>query len=153
MTWLRRSASSTERNPFCYGKAVLCSNIHQRSTMKIKISEVARSITLRARSREELSKLTDSEVAEAIKKSGDEFLKSEEWFKLKAKTIAKQGSTCLRCKRSIKKWNEIYVDHIKPRKFFPHLANDENNLQVLCGSCNKSKGNKHDTDYRSSKDV
>ena len=111
-------------------------------------TEEVKARTIKQRSIEELSKLTDTQLAEAIKKSGDEFLRSNEWFVLKAKTIAKYGSTCLRCKRSIKKWTEINVDHIKPRKYFPHLANDENNLQVLCGACNKAKGNKHDTDYR-----
>lgn len=40
------------------------------------------------------------------------------------------------------------VDHIKPRLYYPELARDINNLQVLCGRCNKEKGNKHTTDYR-----
>lgn len=121
--------------------------LKQSPKVNMKTEEV-KARTIKQRSREELSKLTDSELAEAIKKSGDEFLRSNEWFVLKAKTIAKYGATCLRCKRSIKKWIEINVDHIKPRNYFPHLANDENNLQVLCGTCNKAKGNKHDTDYR-----
>ena len=42
----------------------------------------------------------------------------------------------------------INVDHIKPRKFFPELALDFDNLQILCGRCNKAKGNRHHTDYR-----
>lgn len=40
------------------------------------------------------------------------------------------------------------VDHIKCRKYYPYLALDIDNLQVLCGSCNKIKCNNHSTDYR-----
>ena len=35
------------------------------------------------------------------------------------------------------------IDHIKPRKFFPELALDILNLQLLCAKCNKRKGNKY----------
>ena len=42
----------------------------------------------------------------------------------------------------------IHVDHIKPRKLFPHLALDVNNLQILCHECNHGKGNWDQTDWR-----
>lgn len=53
------------------------------------------------------------------------------------------------CGAEPKDRRKINVDHIKPRKYFPELALVEDNLQVLCGTCNKRKGNRHQTDYRS----
>ena len=40
------------------------------------------------------------------------------------------------------------VDHIRPRKTHPELALAFENLQVLCGLCNKGKGNWCDDDMR-----
>ena len=139
---------STERNPFYYGKAVLCSCNHQRTPMKTSNKEREQGRTLKKRAAEALKGMTDNEIADALKKGRSDFLFTEEWFVLKAQTIAKYGCTCMRCKKPIKRWSHINVDHIKPRKFFPQLANDITNLQILCGDCNKAKGNKHDTDYR-----
>jgi len=41
------------------------------------------------------------------------------------------------------------VDHIKPRRLFPHLALDLRNLQVLCEDCNHGSANWSMTDWRS----
>ena len=90
--------------------------------------------------------MSPNEIAKLIKTEPD-WMKSEEWFKLKAQTIVRYGCTCMNCKRRIKNWTHINVDHIKPRKYYPHLQNDPENLQILCGTCNKQKGNK-DEDYR-----
>jgi 5-methylcytosine-specific restriction endonuclease McrA len=35
----------------------------------------------------------------------------------------------------------MHVDHIKPRRKYPHLALVFDNLQVLCHDCNHGKGN------------
>ena len=43
---------------------------------------------------------------------------------------------------------KLNVDHIKPRKKYPKLALDVDNLQVLCNECNHGKGNRDDTDWR-----
>lgn len=51
------------------------------------------------------------------------------------------GLTCQCYGASVKHGATLNVDHIKPRKFFPHLALDINNLQVLCSDCNHGKGN------------
>lgn len=40
------------------------------------------------------------------------------------------------------------VDHIKPRRAFPALALVFDNLQVLCGTCNKGKSNSDAVDLR-----
>lgn len=42
----------------------------------------------------------------------------------------------------------INVDHIKPRKKYPHLALEISNLQILCHDCNHGKGNWDETDWR-----
>lgn len=114
----------------------------------MKQIEKYRRSTMKRRASESMKGLSDNEIAEQIRKATTDFLKTEEWFVLKAQTIAKYGCTCMRCKKKISRWMDINVDHIKPRKLFPTLANNPNNLQILCGSCNKAKGNKHDTDYR-----
>ena len=87
-----------------------------------------------------------NEIAELIKKTGDGFLKTNEWKELRLRVVSHYGGRCMCCKHIPKKG--INVDHIKPRKTHPELALVFENLQVLCGSCNKRKGNKHSTDYR-----
>lgn len=42
----------------------------------------------------------------------------------------------------------LVVDHIKPRSKFPELELKEDNLQLLCNSCNMGKSNKDETDFR-----
>jgi 5-methylcytosine-specific restriction endonuclease McrA len=42
----------------------------------------------------------------------------------------------------------IVVDHIKPRRKYPQLALDFDNLQVLCVDCNHGKGSDDETDWR-----
>lgn len=92
----------------------------------------------------QMEKMTDAEVAVALEPSRDSFLCSAEWRAMRDRVIAKHGAKCMRC-GSLK---EINVDHVKCRLHFPELALDFENLQVLCGPCNKAKGNKHSTDYR-----
>ena len=63
--------------------------------------------------------------------------------------LVKYESRCMCCGKSpIFKGVVINVDHIKPRKLFPELALDINNLQVLCNECNHGKGNWDETDWR-----
>jgi 5-methylcytosine-specific restriction endonuclease McrA len=138
MTWLRRADIEAQANfGFDHGKAVLCSNNHQRAIMNRYKNRVI----------DYYKDKSPNEIAALIKTVPD-FMKSEEWFVLKAQTIAKYGCTCMKCKKIICNWTQINVDHIKPRKYYPHLQNDPDNLQILCGNCNKEKGNQ-DTDYRS----
>jgi len=139
MTWLHTKGTGIEAQAnfgFDHGKAVLCSNIHQRAIMNRAKRRVV----------EYYQDKSPNEIAELIKTTPD-FMKSEEWFILKAATIAKFGCTCMKCKKLICNWMQINVDHIKPRKYYPALQNNPDNLQILCGKCNKEKGNQ-DMDYR-----
>ena len=70
---------------------------------------------------------------------------SQVWNNLKKKVFKKYGYKCMKC-GDIEK--EMHVDHIKPYSFFPELSTDFNNLQVLCITCNISKGNRSQIDYR-----
>jgi 5-methylcytosine-specific restriction endonuclease McrA len=94
-----------------------------------------------------LAKKSATEIAKEIRGAGS-FLRSAEWKKLRAQVIEKFGAKCMCCGFTSKHSHKINVDHIKPRKFYPELALNFDNLQVLCARCNKEKGNKHMTDYR-----
>lgn len=80
--------------------------------------------------------------------NSSDFLKSSEWAKVRMKVLRKYGAACQCCGATAKDGAKICVDHIKPRQFFPQLALDENNLQVLCDLCNLGKGNVHIEDWR-----
>ncbi len=90
--------------------------------------------------------LSANELASTMRRASGGFLQSPEWKALRARVIACYGGKCMRCAKVPK--HSVNVDHIKPRKTHPELALDFDNLQVLCASCNKAKGNKHETDYR-----
>lgn len=87
-----------------------------------------------------------NEIAAQLSSTGQAFLQSPEWKALRLSVIAKYGGKCMCCGATPKRG--INVDHIKCRRDFPQLALEEDNLQVLCSTCNKRKGNKHSTDYR-----
>lgn len=79
----------------------------------------------------------------------DEFLSSFDWRKLRMEAIKKYGRTCACCGLdTVAAGIPINIDHIKPRKKYPELALDINNLQPLCGPCNHGKGNWDETDWR-----
>jgi 5-methylcytosine-specific restriction endonuclease McrA len=80
--------------------------------------------------------------------SSVEFLESFQWRKLRMEALKKYGTTCQCCGASRKTGAVINVDHIKPRKLYPHLALCLDNLQILCHECNHGKGNWDITDWR-----
>lgn len=90
---------------------------------------------------------SDNEVAASMQATSGDFLLSPQWRAVRKLALEKYGSCCLKCGHLGTKKSPINVDHIKPRKFFPELALDVNNLQPLCGPCNKAKGNSI-ADYR-----
>jgi 5-methylcytosine-specific restriction endonuclease McrA len=71
-----------------------------------------------------------------------------EWAALKKRVYATYGRVCMRCGYAPKNKRHINVDHIKTRLYFPELALEFDNMQVLCGTCNRKKGNGCATDYR-----
>lgn len=77
-----------------------------------------------------------------------EFLESFEWRQLRMKALIMHGRKCSCCGATPETGAVMNVDHIKPRKFFPGLALDIDNLQVLCHECNHGKGNWDQTDWR-----
>lgn len=79
----------------------------------------------------------------------DKFLETFEWRQMRMKALKKYGARCQCCGRSAKDGAVICVDHIRPRKLYPDLALELDNLQVLCDLCNHGKGNWDMTDWRS----
>ena len=80
--------------------------------------------------------------------NSDVFLLSYEWRKLRMQALIKHGRRCQCCGATPATGAVMNVDHIKPRKLFPSLSLDINNLQVLCNECNHGKGNWDSTDWR-----
>lgn len=77
-----------------------------------------------------------------------DFLNTYEWRKVRMQALKKYGAKCMCCGATPQTGAVMNVDHIKPRKLFPNLALDINNLQVLCHDCNHGKGNWDHTDWR-----
>lgn len=78
------------------------------------------------------------------------FYKSAEWARLRYQVLRVNKARCECCGVIPDEENgvKINVDHIKPVKYFWDLRLDVDNLQVLCGSCNRGKGSKDQTDWR-----
>lgn len=81
--------------------------------------------------------------------TSDAFLSTYAWRKLRMEALKKYGPRCQCCGATPADGAVMNVDHIKPRKKWPSLALDLNNLQVLCHDCNHGKGNWDETDWRS----
>ena len=79
---------------------------------------------------------------------GDAFLSTYEWRRVRMVALKKYGARCQCCGASPAEGAVMNVDHIKPRRLFPALALDVDNLQVLCHDCNHGKGNWDMTDWR-----
>ena len=95
----------------------------------------------------------DSGVKQFIAKStidvkSDAFLDSFEWRSLRMMALKKYSPRCMCCGATPATGAVMNVDHIKPRKLFPQLALNINNLQILCHECNHGKGNWDSTDWR-----
>lgn len=78
----------------------------------------------------------------------DAFLSTFQWRKLRMEALKKYGPKCMCCGATPATGAVMNVDHIKPRKNWPSLALDINNLQILCHECNHGKGNWDSTDWR-----
>jgi 5-methylcytosine-specific restriction endonuclease McrA len=87
--------------------------------------------------------------ADGVDVTSDAFLSTYAWRKLRMEALKKYGPRCQCCGATPADGAVMNVDHIKPRKKWPSLALDLNNLQVLCHDCNHGKGNWDETDWRS----
>jgi 5-methylcytosine-specific restriction endonuclease McrA len=83
-----------------------------------------------------------------VNPASNDFLSSYAWRRVRMEALKKHGGRC-QCCGAKPPTVVIHVDHIKPRKLFPDLALDVDNLQVLCVVCNHGKGNWDQTDWRS----
>ena len=80
--------------------------------------------------------------------TSDAFLSTFQWRKLRMEALKKYGPKCMCCGATPATGAVMNVDHIKPRKDWPSLAMNINNLQILCHECNHGKGNWDSTDWR-----
>lgn len=55
------------------------------------------------------------------------------------------GWRCAACSKNLYKERDAEIDHIQPKSKYPELVTSENNLQILCRSCNAHK-NAYDGD-------
>jgi len=100
---------------------------------------------------EELKKLCDQKIDEYIQKRGDKIWEHRKFSNkavpgsLRYEVLKRAKGKCELCgvDRKIK---SLDVDHIIPRS--KGGANDISNLQALCFTCNRAKGNRDDTDFR-----
>lgn len=83
-------------------------------------------------------------LRKANKKTVRDFYRSWAWKKARYETLKKFGAACMCCGSR----EQIVVDHIKPRRLYPHLELDLDNLQVLCNDCNMGKSFDDETDWR-----
>jgi hypothetical protein len=81
-------------------------------------------------------------------RAASHFLQTYEWRKVRMLALKKYGARCQCCGASPSDGAVMNVDHIKPRKLFPELALELDNLQILCHDCNHGKGNWDMTDWR-----
>jgi len=119
------------------GRGILFTiNMNKKLIKQLKVKEAKRQFYWQTKS------LSDNDLSKFIFKTKDTFLYSQEWKQLRKKAIELYGTTCTHCGAEQTKNKRVNIDHIKPRKYFPHLALEINNLQPLCSKCNKLKGNK-----------
>ena len=109
-----------------------------------RTKELYRSIGRRAKSELERERRS----VKVFTPLSDSFLESYEWRKTRMQVLKRDGARCGCCGATPADGVRMHVDHIKPRKLYPELALDLNNLQVLCEVCNHGKGNWDHTDWR-----
>lgn len=76
-------------------------------------------------------------------KKADPFYKTGAWLRARALALARDRYICQECLRLVAMGKMIrprtatMVHHIKPRKLYPELALDLNNLESLCNTCHE----------------
>lgn len=95
-----------------------------------------------------VAKQVNPKTVAGIDVTSDDFLSTFQWRKVRMEALKKYGPRCMCCGATPATGAVMNVDHIKPRKKWPSLALDVNNLQILCHECNHGKGNWDQTDWR-----
>lgn len=80
----------------------------------------------------------------------DDFYSSWEWKRVRYEALARFSHRCQCCGWQPGDTAQGYLvaDHIKPRRKYPELALDVDNVQVLCNACNMGKGSVYEDDFR-----
>ena len=82
------------------------------------------------------------------KRKHDKFYSSRGWRRLRDQITLRDAYLCQICKRNgvITKIHpgsgDYAVDHIKPKRFFPDLYKDADNLETTCKTCHAIKSAK-----------
>lgn len=113
-------------------------------------SDNCRSLAMAGKSASQIAQQQAKWEPKAIDGGDEAFLLSYEWRRIRMQALKKYGARCQCCGATASDGVRLHVDHIKPRKLFPALALDIENLQVLCEECNHGKGNWDMTDWRNS---
>lgn len=95
--------------------------------------------------------LTDEKKPHVTKPKSDSvtaFYRSHDWHKIRYDVLKASAGRCELCGRSPDDGAVLNVDHIKPVRKYWDLRLERDNLQVLCGACNRGKGNRDETDWR-----
>lgn len=76
-------------------------------------------------------------------------LDSKQWKELRPEILKRDNYECQRCliKYGIHNHDNLQIDHIKPRIYYPELAYEPTNLITLCSKCNQKKGSKSELDF------
>lgn len=77
------------------------------------------------------------------------FYNSCDWKELRQMVFVAYKNICFNC--GCKDHTLLHVDHIVPVSVDPERCLDFRNMQILCESCNLSKGNKNTTRYKTYK--
>jgi 5-methylcytosine-specific restriction endonuclease McrA len=116
---------------------------------KKRSRQANRRIKLQSDVRTTVPNLPRPTLVAGVDVTSDAFLSTFQWRKVRMEALKKYGPRCQCCGATPATGAVMNVDHIKPRKKWPSLALDVNNLQILCHDCNHGKGNWDDTDWRS----
>lgn len=118
--------------------------IQKRRTSKIRLRRKSkpRTITKRQPTKKEKKGFT-KDYLEFVKTTA--YLQTPEHHRWRYKIFQLYKAMCMNCQATKV---SLHADHIKPRKYYPELAQNIDNGQILCYRCNKAKGNNDETDFR-----
>lgn len=100
--------------------------LYEENELKLIINKITKSF----------KKLKTKKLIEFV--LSENFYNSTEWQSLRKRSLKLKKNTCVLCGST----DDLSVDHIKPRSKFPLIALEMSNTQILCRSCNSSKGNR-----------